>query len=172
MSYIDWWDQVTRRQPPTGAFLTAPVQGVDAPIVSSVPAAQMLTTGLVDGGELTIVSGLITITAPYHAVDTEGEAASDNLAGAYGGSEGVLFLIRPASDSRTVVVKHNDVAEGGDGTRFFLNGDADLTLDDIDDAVLFVWVADLDNALGGWMNVARGETLFQPQVLARVSLRG
>lgn len=57
--------------------------------------------------ELTIASGVITKTRSHHTVDTQSDAASDDLVTINGGSEGELLLIRPASGSRTVVVKHN-----------------------------------------------------------------
>jgi hypothetical protein len=135
---------------------TAPVQGVDASVVLSSDTASSLSRGLKYGGVLVIASGLITIMAPHYSVDTEAETTSDNLAGAYGGGQDTLFLIHPTDDARTVVVKHNDTTEGVDGTRFFLSDDADATLDDIDDAMLFAYVAALDSGNGGWMELSRG----------------
>jgi hypothetical protein len=103
---------------------------------------------------LTIASGLIVVTDTWHTVDTEGDAPSDNLAGAYGSHEGSLLLISPADDARTIVVKHNDVAEGVDGTRFFMADNADASMSNLDDAMLFVWRGDLDSGSGGWQEVA------------------
>lgn len=57
------------------------------------------------GGELTIESGQITVTHSYHTVDTESNAASDDLTTINGGSEGDLLLIRAADDARTIVAK-------------------------------------------------------------------
>lgn len=57
--------------------------------------------------ELTIAAGVITKTRAHHTVDTESDAVTDDLVTIEGGSEGELLLIRPASASRTVVIKHN-----------------------------------------------------------------
>ena len=132
------------------------VRGVTSPLAQNTPTADRLRVGLEVGGELTIASGLVNVSALWHTVDTESDAASDNLAGAYGGSEGQLVFLNPEADARTVVVMHNDVAEGVDGTRFFLSDDADLTLDDVDDGILLMWRSALDSGNGGWQEVARG----------------
>jgi hypothetical protein len=157
MGWLDLWNKY-RAIPSEPMLITSPVQSVDAPVVSSVPTAQVISAGLIDGGELTIASGLITVTSTKHAIDTEADAATDDLAGAYGGSEGRLLFIHPTADARTIVVKHDDVAEGVDGTRFWMTDDADVSLDDLDDGMLLMWRADLDTATGGWQEVARGTT--------------
>jgi microcystin-dependent protein len=64
--------------------------------------------------ELTISSGSITPTAAAHSVDTEGDAASDNLTAidTTNHPEGRLLLIRAENGSRTVVVKHQSGGAG------------------------------------------------------------
>lgn len=57
--------------------------------------------------ELTIASGVITKTLPYHTVDTEGDAASDDLVTISGGSRGEILVIRPQTTGRMVVCKNN-----------------------------------------------------------------
>ena len=72
--------------------------------------------------ELTISSGSVTPTGSFHFVDTEGDAATDDLDTIVdtGVVDGTLLLIRAASSSRTVVVK--------DGTgNLSLAGDFSLT---------------------------------------------
>lgn len=54
--------------------------------------------------ELTIASGAITPTASYHTVDTEGNAASDDLDTINGGCRGEVLTLVAASGSRTVNV--------------------------------------------------------------------
>jgi hypothetical protein len=72
-------------------------------------------------GELTISSGEITVTNSYYEVDTEGDAASDDLDTINGGSHGMLLFLHPVSSSRDIVLK--------DGTgNIWMNGSADLTL--------------------------------------------
>lgn len=56
---------------------------------------------------LTIASGEITPTGYYHTVDTEGDAATDDLVNIIGGVEGQRLLLRAASSSRTVVLKNS-----------------------------------------------------------------
>ncbi len=56
--------------------------------------------------ELTIATGVITVTGGYHTVDTESDDASDDLATINGGVDGNLLVIRPADATRTIVVKH------------------------------------------------------------------
>jgi hypothetical protein len=59
--------------------------------------------------ELTISGGEITPTSNYHYVDTEGDAATDDLdtINTTGLSEGTLLVLRPESGSRDVVCKDN-----------------------------------------------------------------
>ena len=107
--------------------------------------------------ELTIATGLVTKTFIYHTIDTQADAASDNLAGVQNGKDGDPLIIRPNNDARSIVVKHNDVAEGTAGSRIFLNGDADLTLDDADDTLTLIYDKNLDSGSGAWIEVARGQ---------------
>ncbi len=146
------WDAMREIKQPV-ALPSSPVQGVDSVIVGAARSARELTGPLTYGGELTIASGLISASFPYHSVDTEGDAASDTLAGAYGVSEGMPLLIRPESDARTIIIGHNDTSEGVDGTRFFMSDAASRTLDDLTDAVLFWGCMALDSGNGGWLEV-------------------
>jgi len=80
----------------------------------------------VDATELTIASGVITVTQNYHTVDTEGDASSDDLdtitVGTNVGTGFVLCLV-PANDGRTVVLKE------GTGGADNLDIGANLTMD-------------------------------------------
>jgi len=79
--------------------------------------------------ELTIASGAVTPTTGTHQVDTEGDAASDDLASIVTTNLSVgLLLIRPVHADRTVVVKH---AAGGAG-QVMLKGAADFSMDNTD----------------------------------------
>lgn len=62
--------------------------------------------GLAASTELTIASGAITVTQTYHTVDTEGDAASDDLATINGGAAHDLLILRQANDARDVTIKH------------------------------------------------------------------
>ena len=56
--------------------------------------------------ELTIAAGVITKSQSHHTVDTEADAATDDLDTINGCTEGEVFLLRPAHTDRTVVLKH------------------------------------------------------------------
>ena len=64
------------------------------------------TLELTAATELTIATGAITSTQPSHTVDTEGDAASDDLDSIAGGTADQLLILRPANAARTVVLKH------------------------------------------------------------------
>ena len=80
--------------------------------------------------ELTLdVSGQITPTSGLHTVDTFADASEDDLTNILTTNlaAGRLLLIKPASDARTVVVKHQAGGAGqislSDGNDYFLNTD-------------------------------------------------
>ena len=73
-----------------------------------------------DAGELTIASGAITITGANHTVDTESDAASDDLATINGGADGVIVTIRPAHTDRTVVLVNSGNIVTPDGASIAL----------------------------------------------------
>ncbi len=80
---------------------------------------------------LTISGGVITATATFLQIDTEGAAASDDLDTINGGTEGDLVILKIANNTRAVVVKH------GTGN-IHLHGSADFTLDHRRDSLLLI----------------------------------
>ena len=84
--------------------------------------------------ELTIASGSITPTHGLHSVDTESDAATDDLANITTTNldDGSLLIVRANNSTRTVVVKHT---AGGAG-QIHLKSGLDLTLDDDTDNVI------------------------------------
>lgn len=66
--------------------------------------------------ELTINAGAITVTASHHLVDTEGDAATDNLDTINGGVDGQMLIIHPAAAGRTVVIRDSGVSGGNIST--------------------------------------------------------
>tara|TARA_R110002020_G_scaffold428834_1_gene638344 strand:- start:8633 stop:9202 length:570 start_codon:yes stop_codon:yes gene_type:complete len=72
------------------------------------------------GEELTISSGVITVTHSYHQIDTESDASSDNLNTINGGADGQILILRTSSNSRDVIVKNDDgnilISDGDDHT--------------------------------------------------------
>lgn len=86
--------------------------------------------------ELTIASGSITPTGDKHTVDTEADAATDELTNIVmtNTPDGSLLYLRAANDSRMVTITH---AAGGVG-QIHLKKDANLTLESTEDRILLV----------------------------------
>ena len=111
------------------------VGGSWQPVFTLSPTGPSLTLGsiaLPDSGELTISSGVITVTGGWHTVDTENDDATDDLDTISGGTDGMVLFLAPENDARTVVVKHEagniSCPEGGD-----------LTLDDVEDFCILIY---------------------------------
>jgi hypothetical protein len=80
-----------------------------------------------DATELTIASGVITVTQNYHKVDTQSDASSDDLDTITAGTNvgaGFLLHLRVESAARTVVLKAG--TSGADN----LDIGSDVTLDE------------------------------------------
>ncbi len=93
---------------------------------SFLAAAKSLPGGQAET-ELTISAGSVTPTGAAHTIDTEANAAVDDLdAIALSLPEGRLLFLRAASTTRIVTVRH---AAGGLG-QIILNGAEELALDD------------------------------------------
>lgn len=113
----------------------------------------------------TIASDQVAIAAgdtPYWSLAGAGGAA-DDLDGITGGTQGDFLILSPVSDSVTITVKHNN-AGGSSGAKIFLNGDADLALDDIDDVLTLIYKSSLDGGAGGWMEVSRNVAPATPKI--------
>ena len=74
------------------------------------------TFALEEATELTIDGGEILRTKTNHSVDTEGDAATDNLDTINGGNEGDIIILRAANSARTVILKNGtgNLDLGGD----------------------------------------------------------
>lgn len=107
-----------------------------------------LANAISDGGflklktstELTISSGAITVTQNFHTIDTEGDAASDDLATISGGAAGLTVFFRIESSSRNVVIKHNT------GNILSTSG-ADIILDTTNELLIGIY----DGGLSKWL---------------------
>ena len=85
----------------------------DTPSFAGVTLTGLPTLG--QGDELTISSGAVTATNAIHVIDTEGNAASDDLDTINGDSD--FLVLRTATSTRDVVIKHNTGnIRTGDGT--------------------------------------------------------
>ena len=79
--------------------------------------------------ELTIAAGVITVTQTYHTVDTQADAATDDLDTIGGVAEGQIVILRAEHTDRTVVLKNavGNLALG-----------ADISLDDVNKHVILI----------------------------------
>ena len=81
--------------------------------------------------ELTVASGSITLRESIHRVDTEGDAASDDLDTIVGGWVGRTVTLFPSHTARTVVVK--------DGTGNILVSGGDFSMDNTGDSISLIF---------------------------------
>ena len=79
-------------------------------------------TSLGSSSELTVASGEITVTSSVHTVDTEGDAASDDLYTINGGSDGSILTLMSITGTRQVTLK-----DAASGTNLRLAGDFTLS---------------------------------------------
>ena len=94
--------------------------------------------------ELTIATGAVTMTQGVHRIDTESDAASDDLDTINGGNDGAVLRVRAENTARTVVLK--------DGTGNLELAGADITLDDTDQFTELYY----DGTLSKWVLVGSG----------------
>ena len=90
--------------------------------------------------ELTISAGSVTATQSHHTIDTQSDAASDDLDTISGGTDGELLYIRPEHTDRTVVLKH------GTGNIYTATGN-DISMESTSHYVLLIY----DSTVGGWI---------------------
>jgi len=80
--------------------------------------------------ELTIATGVVTATQSYHKIDTEADAATDDLVTISGGAAGQELTIKATDSARTVVAKN------GTGN---LQLTADMSLDNANDTLTMIY---------------------------------
>jgi hypothetical protein len=118
--------------------------GSGAPVRATAPTiaspSYTGTFGFAPATELTIATGAITAAQTIHLVDTESDAATDDLVTINGGADGLQLEIRAAHADRTVVIKE---------TGNILTGGSDIRLDDTNKYILFTY----DGALSKWVVV-------------------
>jgi hypothetical protein len=120
-----------------GSSLTASTGNVSA-------AGDVSATGSVryTPAAKTIATDAIAATGSYHVVDTEGGAATDNLATISGGTTGDVLIVRAANSARDVVIK--------DGTGN-IRSVGDFTLNNVEDTISLIF--DGTN----WLETARSD---------------
>lgn len=113
--------------------------------IADIRAARITLKKLVNlgtAGELTIAAGVITATTSFHNVDTEADAATDDLDTINGGSEGDILILRANDDARTVVVK--------DGTGN-IQCAGDFSMDNVQDTIMLI------NNGTAWLEISRSD---------------
>lgn len=94
--------------------------------------------------ELTIASGIVTFTKSYHRIDTESDAATDDLDTINVGADGRILFLRAENAARTVVLK--------DGTGNLDLGGKDISLIDTEQVVALIY----DETLVKWNIIGLG----------------
>jgi hypothetical protein len=120
--------------------------------------------------ELTIASDAITVTGNRHSVDTEADAASDNLATLTSGSnveDGHVLILKPENASRVVTVK--------DGTGNMLLRGGDFAMNDAEHRLLLVrdgsnWYELARNTAGGGAGLSAGSNYINDSANAQMTV--
>lgn len=107
-------------------------------LIVSKASADVFIQG--DQSTINIVSGEITITNGFHAVDTEGDIASDDVDTIVGGESGQRLVLRALSQARTVILRN------GTGN---LNLEGDCTLDNSTDTIELIYSG------SSWLELSR-----------------
>jgi hypothetical protein len=115
--------------------------GTGSPVRATDNTQTILKQLFTAATELTIATGEITATQSAHLVDTESDAAADDLVTISGGAGGQLIAIRAVHTDRTVVVKH--------GTGNILTDGADISLNSTNKYLLLLY----DGVLSKWIVV-------------------
>lgn len=124
----------------TTDYVKAIYDGTAFQIVSPTSKQPLKGVRFPDQGELTISSGAVTITGANHTIDTESDAASDDLDTINGAVDGAVLVLRAANAARTVVIKHNT------GNIVTPDGE-DITLDETRKTVVLQYDAELTSWL-------------------------
>lgn len=114
--------------------------------------------------ELTISSGEVVAAQNWHLVDTEGDAATDDLntiTKQDDMDDGFILFLRAAHTDRTVAIKHNT------GNILSVDGN-DIWLDDSSDFAILIYDGNLSKWLALGVRPADGTTLEQVQGKIRV----
>lgn len=127
---------------PNGSLFFRTDGAADSTIYQRISGAWVAVVGAGAGGsqsdlifdaatELTIAGGIITATQGYHRIDTQADAASDDLDTINGIAEGEVVIFRAENAARTVVLKHNT-------GNILCGGAADISLAEANDCLVAV----------------------------------
>lgn len=115
--------------------------------------------------ELTIATGSVTPTQNWHTIDTEADAASDDLdtLATTNVTDGFVLFLRANNDARTVVIKHNT-------GNILCATAADITLDDQRDLCVLIYDSTLTKWLAGTFSITSGSSTYVPGHLQGLTL--
>lgn len=139
-TYGEWW---IKNDAPNTAYFTDDA-GTDW-LLNLFDGTRLTPPGFYNLGaatELTIVTGAITATQSYHTVDTEADAATDDLDTISGGAEGDVLVVRAIDSARTV-----SVTEAGN----ILLTATPFALDNVEDTLTLL------NDGTNWMEISRSD---------------
>ena len=107
-----------------GTYVEIAYDGTNFQLLDATPDDPL---ALSDGSELTISAGSITPTDNFHLVDTEADAATDDLTTISTANleDGAILVLQAANASRDIVLVHNATPTAG---QFVLAEDRDFTL--------------------------------------------
>jgi hypothetical protein len=115
---------------------------------STAVSARISALALNAATELTLASDIVTATQSYHRIDTQGDAASDDLVTINGASATLNRLVlRAENAARTVVIRTTGNITTPDG--------GDITLDDTDQVVELIY----DATLSKWQVTGRASSV-------------
>lgn len=131
--YVKGTEPIAMQQSPGSAGSALPQHDHSSNVEGGQDLHQIEELEFEDAAELTIDgAGAVTRTQVYHSIDTNGDAATDNLDTINGGVEGDLLIIRAENSARTVVVRHNV-------GNIWLLGGADISLEDAEYHLIFIY---------------------------------
>lgn len=110
----------------------AAISAASAVYSGSVTASALIPTAKT---ELTIATGAIAVTQMFHTVDTEADAASDDLTTITGGALVPILFLQPANTARTVVLDHGVGANG-----IVCPGALDVPMADASDVAVLIFI--------------------------------
>jgi hypothetical protein len=106
---IDFDDDVFATDTTGGDVTVGLKSGADlgTVVATSVDSASVTADKLLvpTAGELTIATGVVAATGSRHTVDTEADAAADDLVTISGGADGQVLILAPANAARVVTLK-------------------------------------------------------------------
>ena len=100
-----------------GTIVSNGTTGTKSQLVSNATTDGIIYSSSDTGSTLTLSSGVVTATASFHLIDTEGGAATDDLDTINGGQTGDTITFRPVSNIRDVTFKNgtgNMILSAGD----------------------------------------------------------